>query len=56
MRTAHECLLHQAEHCEDLARACVDRINQDMLFETAQYWRHLAKNSERDEKRAKDAE
>ena len=50
MRTARECLL-KAEHCEDLARACIDPINGDMLFETAQYWRQLANNAEQDERR-----
>ena len=41
MRTARECLL-KAQDCEDLARACIDPINQDMLFDTGQYWRQLA--------------
>ena len=55
MRTARECLL-QAEHCEDMARVCFDPVNRDMLFETGQYWRQLAKNAELDERRAKDAQ
>lgn len=55
MRTARECLL-KAQNCEDMASACIDRVNQDMLLETAQYWRQLAKNAELDERRAKDAQ
>ena len=53
MRTARECLL-KAEHCEDLARGCVDPVTRDMLFETGQYWRQLAKNAERDERRGRE--
>jgi hypothetical protein len=50
MRTAQECLW-KARQCEDLARDSIDRVNRDMMLETAQYWRQLAKNAERDEKR-----
>lgn len=50
MRTARECLL-QAERCDYLAMACVDPVNRDMLFETGQYWRQLAKNAELNERR-----
>ena len=53
MRTAQECLL-KARQCEGLARDSIDRVNRDMMLETAQYWRQLAKNAERDEKRDRD--
>jgi len=49
MRTARECLM-MAEHCEHLAIACVDPFNRNMLLETAQYWRQLAENTERDKR------
>ena len=51
MRTARERLL-KAEHCEDLAVACVDALNRNMLIETAQYWRQLAEEAERNERTA----
>ena len=51
MRTARECLL-KAKDCDDLACAATDLANRDMMRETAQFWRTLAKNAELAEKRA----
>jgi len=42
MRTALECLA-MAERCESMARSCSDEMDGQMLRETAQHWRALAK-------------
>ena len=42
MMSALECF-DKANQCEELARACMDPLQSNMLRETAQHWRTLGR-------------